>query len=448
MLLASYWDAGYIQMDVNDPANPTLHVRHGLQRTSDPLTGLRPAGGQRPPGRVHATTTSYIVTGEEDFAPYRLTEVDGRRTRARSPADRGRRRRVAERAAGRRAQRADGLRRLRAARTPTRRGDTPTPVPDAETTFPRRRSSAGEERILVVQRGPDGDTDEDYDGDGDIDDADDACFPGDKADNAADAGWDAILIVNRHFGDGAADDAAYCGSGGYTQFVVTACTTHEAGHEIFDDPADVHDAVRRRDASWRRSGRQSPHKLDADRHVRRLGLHEHVQHDARTRTASCRSSTRTRSRRRSTRTTRSGFGDLSIHEQATDPTEPLTYSVVLRGRHAGVLARGRQDHAPGRLHRRGRQQLLGRRAVHGAGRRAPDRGLRPRLRALHRSGTRARWPAKRPACTDSGAMVPFKGSATVPLTCTDANGNPLTTSRRDRAGAGHGERRSTRRPAR
>jgi Ca2+-binding RTX toxin-like protein len=37
--------------------------------------------------------------------------------------------------------------------------------------------------------------------------------------------------------------------------------------------------------------------------------------------------------------------------------------------------------------------------------------------------------AQRPVCTDSGAIVPYKGSGTVPLSCSDANaGNTLTKS--------------------
>jgi hypothetical protein len=79
-----------------------------------------------------------------------------------------------------------------------------------------------EEAIIVLQRGPTGDPEN----------PEEACFPGEKVQEAVDAGWDAVLIINRHFGT-AADDSASCGSGGFTSLTVAACTTHEAGHLIF-----------------------------------------------------------------------------------------------------------------------------------------------------------------------------------------------------------------------
>ena len=80
----------------------------------------------------------------------------------------------------------------------------------------------GEEAILVLQRGPSGDPSA----------PEEACFPGEKAQSAVDAGWDAVLLMNRHFGT-AADDAPDCGSGGFTSLTVALCTTHEAGHLLF-----------------------------------------------------------------------------------------------------------------------------------------------------------------------------------------------------------------------
>ena len=56
-------------------------------------------------------------------------------------------------------------------------------MPNAETLFPRAVAAPGEERIIVLQRGPDGrQPNEDYNGNGNDDDA---CFPGNKADDAA-----------------------------------------------------------------------------------------------------------------------------------------------------------------------------------------------------------------------------------------------------------------------
>ena len=66
VLLASYWDAGYIQLDVTDPANAT-YMSDTDFTTSDPLTGFDP-----PEGNAHqaeyTNDNRFIVTAEEDFA--------------------------------------------------------------------------------------------------------------------------------------------------------------------------------------------------------------------------------------------------------------------------------------------------------------------------------------------------------------------------------------------
>jgi Ca2+-binding RTX toxin-like protein len=283
----------------------------------------------------------------------------------------------------------------------------------------------GEERILVVQRGPDGDTNEDYDGDGNINDPDDACFPGLKADRARGAGWDAILIINRHLTGGAASDSAFCGSGGYTQFVVTACTTHEAGHAIFDDPEN-YDRPYDDEAELAPIGTPSTHELNAtgtfdgwgymgmysttpDENgklplVDAYAIPESLNPDY-----------------------AAGFGDLSIHEQATDPTEPLTYtSYYSGGMRVFSLEAGKITPQGAFIDQEGSnfwgvEQFTGsdgERYIAGSDR---DFGLY----IFKYTGPLA---AKRPACSDSGAMVPYKGSGTVPLSCTDANGNTLTKS--------------------
>src|SRR3712207_5084509 len=74
VMLASYWDAGYIQMDATDPAN-MVYMSDSDFGTSDPLTGFDP-----PEGNAHQAEYShdnkYILTGEEDFNAYRVTEID------------------------------------------------------------------------------------------------------------------------------------------------------------------------------------------------------------------------------------------------------------------------------------------------------------------------------------------------------------------------------------
>ena len=52
-MLVSFWDAGYLQLNVTDPANPTYITDTNFD-DPDPLTGIRPARRQRPPGGVLA----------------------------------------------------------------------------------------------------------------------------------------------------------------------------------------------------------------------------------------------------------------------------------------------------------------------------------------------------------------------------------------------------------
>jgi hypothetical protein len=86
----------------------------------------------------------------------------------------------------------------------------------------------GDETIIVLQRGPSGDPSA----------PEGACFPGDKAHQAVLAGWDAVVIVNRHGADVAADEV-FCGSGAFVEQVVAICLSHETFHLLFDlEPLD------------------------------------------------------------------------------------------------------------------------------------------------------------------------------------------------------------------
>jgi hypothetical protein len=76
-MLLSYWDGGWVLLDVDDPARPRF-LRDSDFPNRDPLTGLRPHEGNAhqaefsPNGRL-------IIGTSEDFSPYRirLTTDDG-----------------------------------------------------------------------------------------------------------------------------------------------------------------------------------------------------------------------------------------------------------------------------------------------------------------------------------------------------------------------------------
>jgi hypothetical protein len=81
-----------------------------------------------------------------------------------------------------------------------------------------------EEKIVVLQRGPSGDPSA----------SEAACFPGQKAHEAVEAGWEAVLFVNHHAGAAASETVPFCGSGAFVDVVVGVCTNHEAFHRLFD----------------------------------------------------------------------------------------------------------------------------------------------------------------------------------------------------------------------
>ena len=228
IMLASYWDGGYVAYNVNDPANPVF-----LDDTDfaaiDPELREQTGAELTPEGNAHQAEFTldnrYFIGADEDFAPYRpgdflITTGPGAGEYpsvivpgAEPPAL------------------LDDL----TLNGPVFYGGYAcpgsAPVPDADATL----AAAGvtldpdEEKILVLQRGPVGDPSA----------PEEACFPGDKAAQAAAAGWDAVLFVNHHTGE-AAGGAPFCGSGAFVNEIVGVCTTHAAFHQLFgldDDPS-------------------------------------------------------------------------------------------------------------------------------------------------------------------------------------------------------------------
>ena len=121
-----------------------------------------------------------------------------------------------------------------------------------------------------------------------------------------------------------------------------------------------------------------------------------------------------------------GFGDLSIHEQAADPTEPLSYAAYYAGGMRVFSVAGGQIAEVGSFIDTGGNNFWGVEQFTQGGERyiaGSDRDFG--LYLFRYTGPGA---AKRPACSNVVAAVPFKGTAAVPLPCADANGNALTRS--------------------
>ncbi|HET9545156.1 MAG TPA: hypothetical protein VFO88_06230 [Gaiellaceae bacterium] len=221
IMLLSYWDGGFVMLDVTDPANPVYILDTEFAEIDPEL--LESAGiSLTPEGNAHQAEFTidnrFFIGGDEDFAPYRTDEFEitsgpyaGVYPSVIVPG-----------------------------------GQAPAILPDLTLNGPVVYGGYGcpssaplpspedipgyldmlepdEETIIVLQRGPVGDPSA----------PEEACFPGEKAHEAALAGWDAVLFVNHHSGE-AAGGEPFCGSGAFVDNIVAVCTTHAAFHRLFD----------------------------------------------------------------------------------------------------------------------------------------------------------------------------------------------------------------------
>ena len=219
ILLASYWDGGFVALDVTVPTQAEF-----LGDTDYPAVdaALEEATGTvlTPEGNAHQAEFTaddrYIIGTDEDFGPYRAD-----RFRITSGPN----------AAAYPSVIVPGAQAPAALDDLTLDG----PVvyggygcPDSAA-IPRPESipgyldllQDGDEKIVVLQRGPSGDPSA----------PEAACFPGEKANAAVLAGWDAVVFVQRH---DAVEDPPFCGSGAFVDPVVGVCTSHAALHGMFD----------------------------------------------------------------------------------------------------------------------------------------------------------------------------------------------------------------------
>ncbi|HET6833828.1 MAG TPA: hypothetical protein VFH30_08150 [Acidimicrobiales bacterium] len=228
IMLLSYWDGGYVLLDVTDPANAVFLGDTDFAAIDPEL--LESFGvALTPEGNAHQAEFTidnrFFIGTDEDFAPYRTDEfaitsgpfagaypsviVPGGQAPAILPD--------------------------LTLNGPVVYGgyacpdSEPVPTPESIPGY-LESLEPGEETILVVQRGPVGDPSA----------PEEACFPGEKAHEAALAGWDAVVFVNHHTGE-AAGGEPFCGSGAFVDEIVAVCTTHDAFHRLFNlepfDPA-------------------------------------------------------------------------------------------------------------------------------------------------------------------------------------------------------------------
>jgi hypothetical protein len=227
IMLVSYWDGGYVQLDVTDPAN-AIFLGDTDYAAIDPVLLEATGASLTPEGNGHqAEYTSdnrLFIATDEDFAPYRtddfkITTGPHAGVYASNVVGGGQ---------------APGILDDLTLNGPVVHGGYGCPnsaaIPTPES-VPGYLDSLedGEEMIVVLQRGPVNDPSA----------TEGACFPGEKAHEAVEAGWDAVLFVNHHAGD-AAGGEPFCGSGAFVDVVVAICVSHQTFHRLFDmdpDPA-------------------------------------------------------------------------------------------------------------------------------------------------------------------------------------------------------------------
>ncbi len=322
IMLASYWDGGYVTLDVTNPLKATYIADSDFAAVDEQLVEVTGAA-RVPEGNAHQAEFSlkndYILAADEDFSPASLTASYGSDAVA-FDANSG-----------------DGTRQL------DFRTDE---VLSGPTTFVGRACPgdqavpAGDpavKDVAVVERG--------------------VCdFTVKVAAVEAAGGWDAVMIVNRTGSDACEATLGMSVVGGIPAFGVSP---RSLAYDLFGlrtttrTPASRTTPARAcsRSRSARRASRQLPGLL------RRLGLPAPV-----------------RERRRQAEAARhlrhpggdgpdkaTGFGDLSVHEVAFSARKNGTrLRLLLRRWHARLRREQRRDRAEGAPHRRRRQQRLGR----------------------------------------------------------------------------------------
>jgi hypothetical protein len=225
LAMISYWDAGWVLLNVDDPATPVFIDDYNYPDCEVHVPTVCPPEGEAHQGEWNEDGSLFIGT-DEDLAPFRLLfNVVGGPAAGEYTAE-------------------EFSWTIPISTLPDQKVNGPvvfggygcpddraTEVPPASVLDPL--TEPGEDQIVMFQRGPVSDPNHAQH---------DACLFSEKVESAQLAGYDAVLIANHHVGSGAGaqPDATVCGSQGH-QFTVTIpglCVGHRLMHLLFDRPED------------------------------------------------------------------------------------------------------------------------------------------------------------------------------------------------------------------
>jgi Ca2+-binding RTX toxin-like protein len=403
IMMANYWDAGYLLFDVTNPADPQ-YISDTTFDEPDPLTGFTPPEGNGHQGEL-SHDNQYLLAADEDFAGCRFDARITSGTFEDEPLG------------------------------AIEGSDVPPLCPDNDlddqTRFVGQACTASPPpaaagvSIALIERG--------------------TCAFQEKYDNVVAAGYDAGIVFNSTaVGNGCdvgismlveGDDIPFLFTtrtwgfmilGEYDESTYTCDNTAGTGTAVTTAVGDVTSSVlfealfdgwgyahlyRAQPNPAVGGGKQVMEEIDAYAIEEALNPAYAV-----------------------------GSGDLSIHEFATDPDRNLAYAAYYAGGmrvfsfgEAGLTELGRFIDDEG-SNFWGVEQFTtasGERLFAGS-----DRDFGLQIFRYTGPGSPAADPNSRPVCKDATVLVGYKGTASVPLTCTDDQGHTLTRSIAGNPGAG------------
>jgi hypothetical protein len=220
-LMVSDWDAGWIDVDVTDPANPVIVGDFDYAECDQVVETACPPEGNAHQGEWNSDASLFIGT-DEDFSPFRvpITVLDGPMEGEKIDAGEfGFTKQVASFPDGK-------------VNGPTVFGGYGCPGDPVPPPSVLGQLGPDEESMIVFQRGPVGDPNA----------PGAACFFSDKIRAGEEAGYDVVIVANHHSGaqGGETPDAFFCGGQGSPVLGTAAglCIGHKSMHELFGRTPD------------------------------------------------------------------------------------------------------------------------------------------------------------------------------------------------------------------